>query len=183
MWYDKNGNLTKVYNEDDAVNLGKSWRPSWTGGFGINVAWKGLALRADFTWAADKYIYNWAYQQLASNLSFTQGNQSIKMLDTWTPSNPTGTMPAITEAIQGDTRYLENSSYMRMKNLTVSYNLPKSWLKKVDMSDVTFRFTGRNLLTFTSDEFTGIDPEYVGNGVRLQYPNTRQYEFGVEVSF
>ena len=70
-----------------------------------------------------------------------------------------------------------------MKNITVSYNLPKSWLKKVDMSDVTFRFTGRNLLTFTSDEFTGIDPEYVGNGVRLQYPNTRQYEFGVEVSF
>lgn len=183
MWYDKNGNLTKVYNEEDAVNLGKAWRPSWTGGFGLNVAWKGLALRADFTWAADKYIYNWAYQQLASNLSFTQGNQSVKMLNTWTPNNPEGTMPAITEAIQGDTRYLENSSYLRMKNITVSYNLPKSWLKKVDMSDVTFRFTGRNLLTFTSDEFTGIDPEYVGNGVRLQYPNTRQYEFGVEVSF
>lgn len=183
MWYDKNGNLTKVYNADDAVNLGKAWRPSWTGGFGFNVAWKGLALRADFTWAADKYIYNWAYQQLASNLSFTIANQSVKMLDTWTPNNPDGSMPAITEPIQGDTRYLENSSYVRMKNLTVSYNLPKNLLKKVDMSDVTFRFTGRNLLTFTSDEFTGIDPEYTNNGVRLQYPNTRQYEFGVEISF
>ena len=183
MWYDKNGNLTKVYNADDAVNLGKAWRPSWTGGFGINVGWKGLALRADFAWAADKYIYNWAYQQLASNLSFTQSNQSVKMLDTWTPDNPDGKMPAITESIQGDTRYLENSSYVRMKNLTVSYNLPKNWLKSLDMSDVTFRFTGRNLLTFVNDEFTGIDPEYINNGVRLQYPNTRQYEFGVEVSF
>lgn len=183
LWYDKDGNLTKVYSEDNAVNLGKSYMPSWTGGFGFNASWKGLGIRADFTWAADKYIYNWAYQQLASNLSFTQGNQSVKMLDTWTPKNPNGSMPAITEAIQGDSRYLENSSYCRLKNLTVTYSLPQNWLKKVDMSDVIFHFTGRNLLTFNSSEFTGIDPEYVGNGVRLQYPNTRQYEFGVEVSF
>ena len=183
MWYDKNGNLTKVYSEDNAVNLGKAYNPAWTGGFSINAAWKGLSLRTDWAWAADKYIYNWAYQQLASNLSYTIMNQSVKMLDTWTPSNPNGKMPAITEAIQGDTRYLENSSYLRLKNLTVAYALPKAWLNKIYMNDVTFRFTGRNLITFTSDEFTGIDPEYVNNGVRLQYPNTRQYEFGVEVSF
>lgn len=183
LWLDKNDNLTKVYSADNAVNLGKNYRPSWTGGFGVNARWKGLALRADFTWAADKYIYNWAYQQLASNLSYTQMNQSVKMLDTWTPQNPNGTMPAITEAIQGDTRYLENSSYCRMKNLTVSYTLPTNLLNKIDVSDVTFRFTGRNLLTFQSSEFTGMDPEYQNNGVRLQYPNTRQYEFGVEISF
>lgn len=183
MWYDKNGNLTKVYSEDNAVNLGKAYQPSWTGGFGFNASWKGIGLRADFAWAADKYIYNWAYQQLASNLSFTQGNQSVKMLDTWTPKNPNGSMPAITEAIQGDSRYLENSSYCRLKNLTVTYSLPEKLLKKADMSDVIFHFTGRNLLTFNSSEFTGIDPEYIGNGVRLQYPNTRQFEFGVEVSF
>lgn len=183
MWYDKNGNLTKVYSDDNAVNLGKAYQPSWTGGFGINASWKGIGLRADFAWAADKYIFNWAYQQLASNLSFTQANQSVKMLDTWTPKNPNGTMPAITEAIQGDSRYLENSSYCRLKNLTVTYSLPKNWLNKVEMSDVIFHFTGRNLLTFVNGEFTGIDPEYINNGVRLQYPNTRQYEFGVEVSF
>ena len=183
IWLDKDGNETKVYDANNAVNLGKNYLPSWTGGFGVNASWKGLALRADFTWAADKYIYNWAYQQLASNLSYTTSNQSVKMLDTWTPQNPEGNMPAITEAIQGDTRYLENSSYMRMKNLTVSYSLPQTILKKISISDLTFRFTGRNLWTVTADGFTGQDPEYQGNGVRLMYPNTRQYEFGFEVSF
>ncbi|MDE7387028.1 MAG: TonB-dependent receptor [Muribaculaceae bacterium] len=183
IWLDKNGNETKVYSDENAVNLGKNYLPSWTGGFGFNASWKGLALRADFTWAADKYIYNWAYQQLASNLSYTVANQSVKMLDTWTPENPNGTMPAITEAIQGDTRYLENSSYMRMKNLTVSYTFPQKLLSKMYLSDLTFHFTGRNLWTITADGFTGQDPEYIGNGVRLMYPNTRQFEFGVEVSF
>ena len=105
------------------------------------------------------------------------------MLDTWTPAHPEGSMPAITESIQGDSRYLENSSFVRMKNLTVSYTLPSNWLKKMSLSDLTFRFTGRNLLTFTASGFTAQDPEYTNNGVRFNYPNTRQYEFGVEVSF
>ncbi|MBD5180315.1 MAG: TonB-dependent receptor [Bacteroidales bacterium] len=183
VWLDKNGNKTKVYNQDNAVNTGKSYQAPWTGGFGINARWKGLALRTDFAWAAEKYIFNWAYQQIASNLSFTQANQSVIMLDTWTPAHPEGSMPAITESIQGDSRYLENSSFVRMKNLTVSYTLPSNWLKKMCLSDLTFRFTGRNLLTFTASGFTAQDPEYTNNGVRFNYPNTRQYEFGVEVSF
>ncbi len=183
VWLDKNGNKTKIYNADDAVNTGKSYQAPWTGGFGLNARWKGLALRADFSWAAEKYIFNWAYQQIASNLSFTNANQSVIMLDSWTPEHPEGTMPAITESIQGDSRYLENSSFMRMKNLTVSYTLPSNWLKKMCLSDLTFRFTGRNLWTVCADGFTAQDPEYVNNGVRFNYPNTRQYEFGVEVSF
>ena len=51
----------------------------------------------------------------------------------------------------------------------------------VKMKDVTLHFTGRNLLTFTS--FNGVDPEYEGNVVQMMYPNTRQFEFGLEVSF
>ena len=49
------------------------------------------------------------------------------------------------------------------------------------MSDISFHFTGRNLFTIT--EFKGVDPEYEGNVVQMMYPNTRQYEFGIEVTF
>lgn len=183
IWLDKDGNKTKVFSKDDAVNTGKSYQAPWTGGFGLNLRYKGFAVRSDWAWAAEKYIFNWAYQQLASNLSYTQANLSVKMLDTWTPLNTTGTMPGFTEDIQGDSRYLEDSSFARMKNLSVSYTLPNNLLKKMYLSDLTFRFTGRNLLTFCADGFTAVDPEYVNNGVRFNYPNTRQYEFGFEVSF
>lgn len=183
IWLDKNGNETKVYSKDNAVNTGKSYQAPWNGGFGVNARWKGLSLRADFNWTAEKYIFNWAYQQLCNPNSILDSNQSVLMLDTWTPEHPEGTMPALTEAIQGDSRYLENSSFLRLKNITVAYTLPKSLLKNLYMKDITFHFTGRNLLTFANSEYTGQDPEYVNNGVRFNYPNTRQYEFGVQVSF
>ncbi len=183
IWLDKDGNETKVYSKSNAVNTGKSYQAPWNGGFGVNARWKGLSLRADFNWTAEKYIFNWAYQQLCNPTSILDSNQSVKMLETWTPDYPQGTMPAITEAIQADSRYLENTSFVRLKNLTIAYTLPKAWLKKMYMNNITFHFTGRNLLTWSNKEYTGQDPEYVNNGVRFNYPNTRQYEFGVEVSF
>ncbi len=183
MWYDKDGNITKVFNRDrDAVDTGKTYMAPWTGGFGADVRWKGLALRADFNWAAQKYIFNWAYQMIANPMYIYDSNQCVEMLNSWTPEHH-GDMPAITETIQADSRYLENSSFVRLKNLSLSYTLPGNWLKKMCLSDLTFRFTGRNLLTFTGKSYTGYDPEYTNNGVRFSYPNTRQYEFGLEVSF
>lgn len=183
IWLDKNGNETKVYSKENAVNTGKSYMAPWNGGFGVNARWKGLSLRADFNWTAEKYIFNWAYQQLCNPNSILDTNQSVKMLDTWTPEHPEGKMPALTEAIQADSRYLENSSFVRLKNLTIAYTLPKSLLNNLYMKDITFHFTGRNLLTFAHSGYTGQDPEYVNNGVRFNYPNTRQYEFGVQVTF
>ena len=183
MWYDKNGNITKTYSEDDKVTLGKGFMAPWTGGFGVNARYKGLALQADFNWAADKYIMNWTDQIICNPANMIGQNMSVKMLDFWQHPGQVTDIPALTETVQPDTRYLQNSSFIRMKNLTLSYALPKSFLQKLYLSDVIFRFTGRNLLTFTTDDYTGTDPEYQNNGVRFSYPNTRQYEFGVEISF
>lgn len=184
MWYDKDGNITKTFNsERDAVNTGKAFVAPWTGGFGFDVRYKGIALHTDFNWAAEKYIFNWANQLIENPQYMYTMNQSTRMLNAWTTPGQITDMPAITEAIQPDSRYLENSSFLRMKNITLSYSFPKNILNKLCLSDLTIQFTGRNLLTFCSDEYTGNDPEYEGNGVRFMYPNTRQYEFGIEVSF
>ena len=85
------------------------------------------------------------------------------------------------QEIQADSRFVENSSFLRLKNLTIAYSLPKNWMNAIKMSDISFHFTGRNLFTIT--EFKGVDPEYEGNVVQMMYPNTRQYEFGIEVTF
>ena len=184
MWYTKDGNLTKEFNrERDAVSTGKSFIAPWTGGFGTDLRWKNIALRADFAWAAEKYIFNWAHQMVSAAYRAAETNQCVDMLNVWTKPGDITDIPNATETPQGDSRYLENSSFLRMKNLTLQYSLDKKIVNKLGMKGVILHFTGRNLLTFTADGYTGTDPEYENNGVRFAYPNTRQYEFGLEVSF
>lgn len=186
MWYDINGNITKEYNEErDRVNTGKSFMAPWTGGFGFDVRWKGISLHTDFNWAAEKYILNYGTIMLQNGPQSINGqrNQTKEMLNIWTHPGQVTNIPALTEQIQTDSRFLENSSYCRMKNITLAYNFPKNLVSKLGLTDLQLHFTGRNLLTFCSDDYTGNDPEYESNLVTLNYPNTRQYEFGIQVSF
>ncbi len=189
MWYTKDGNLTKHFDESDEVDLGKSFIAPWNGGFGINARWKGLSLRADFNWSAKKYIFNatnW-YIRDPSVAVQRNTNAAVELLNVWTKPGDVTDIPNIVDLygvpqeIQADSRWVESSSFLRLKNLTIAYSLPKTWMDAVKMKDVTLHFTGRNLLTFTS--FNGVDPEYEGNVVQMMYPNTRQFEFGLEVSF
>ena len=182
LWLDINGNPTKEFNEErDARLLGKSYYAPWSGGWGIDVRWKDLSLRMDWAWAADKYMLNNELIFIQNSANGLSMNQTVKMLDMWMQPGDITDIPAYGEAIQFDSRFVEDASYMRMKNITLQYNLPKSLLKKIDLSNVAFHFTGRNLLTFTG--YTGYDPEPERNLVLNAYPNTRQYEFGVEVTF
>ncbi len=182
IWLDRDGNQTKVYSEDNAVLIGQQFVAPWLGGFGFDVRYKGIRLSADFNWAAKKYMVNNERFFTDNPTSFgDQMNQSTKMLDMWMKPGDITDVPAYGEEIQFDTHLVEDASYLRMKNITLSYTLPSSWLKAIRMKDVTFHFTGRNLLTFTG--FTGYDPEPQINVIKFAYPNTRQYEFGVEVTF
>ena len=181
QWYDKNGNLTKVYNEnDDAVMTGKSYYAPWSGGFGTNVRWKGLALSADFNWAAKKYIMNndlYFMQNAAMGSTF---NQSVNMLNVWTKPGDVTPYPNASETIQFDDRLIEDASFLRLKTLTLTYQLPEKVLNAMHLGNVVLHFTGRNLFTVT--DFSGYDPEPQVNIYQFRYPNTRQYEFGLEVT-
>ncbi len=190
MWYDKDGNITKKYNEANQVNTGKTFIAPWNGGFGINARWKGISLRADFNWSAEKYIFNGTTYNFLNNPANTVGNNfngSTELLTVWTKPGDITNIPNLydlygqPQSITADDRFVEDASFIRMKNLTVAYSLPKKWMQSLQIADITLHFTGRNLLTFTG--FTGIDPEYEGNVIHAMYPNTRQYEFGLEVSF
>ncbi|MDE6654281.1 MAG: hypothetical protein K2K37_07850 [Muribaculaceae bacterium] len=183
QWYTREGNITKVYNESrDAVGINKSQYAPWSGGFGANFGWKGLSLLADFTWAADKWMIN-NDLYFCQNNNFAQDfNQTTKMLEVWTkPGDITDVPAANGQVMQFDTHMLENASFVRLKTLTLQYALPKVWMKKINVTNVNLHFTGRNLLTFTG--YTGYDPEPETNVIKFFYPNTRQYEFGIDVTF
>ena len=183
VWLDANGNKTKVWKDGDYnVLTGKSYIAPWTGGFGIDARYKGIAVRADFTWAAKKYMQNNDRFFTDNPTKFgDQWNQSVEMLTMWQKPGDITNVPAYGEEIRYDSRFMEDASFMRMKNITVAYTLPKKWLNAIRMSDITFHFTGRNLWTIT--DFSGFDPEPQTNNIAFFYPNTRQYEFGVEVTF
>ncbi len=182
MWYDKDGNLTKVYNEEaNSVMTGKSRYAPWTGGFGTDLRYKWFALHVDFMWAAKKYMINNDRYFIENNGMGTSNNQMTSMLNVWTHPGQITDIPNPNEEIQFDSHLLEDASFMRLKNLTFQYTMPKNLVKKAGFENVAFRFTGRNLLTFTG--FTGYDPEPGTNIVAFWYPNTRQYEFGVDVTF
>lgn len=189
MWLDKQGNITYEFSSDNAVPLGKSYNAPWTGGFGLDARWKGISLRADFSWAAEKYMFNWARNWYGWTANYGQ-NQIKEMLKMWQKPGDVTTIPnrfatdgsnQTANNPRADDRWLENASFIRMKNLTLSYSLPKTWMKAAKLESVNLHFTGRNLLTFTG--FTGQDPEIENNAVYISYPNTRQYEFGIDVTF
>ncbi|MCF0220387.1 MAG: SusC/RagA family TonB-linked outer membrane protein [Muribaculaceae bacterium] len=182
MWLDRNGNLTKVYNEEDnAVLTGMSMYAPWSGGFGTDVRWKGLTLRVDFNWAADKYMLN-NDRYFIENANFANQFNQLKVMNTiWTKPGDVTNIAKAGEVLQFDTHLIENASYMRLKNLTLQYNFPQEWLSKIYLQNLSVHFTGRNLLTFTN--YTGTDPEPETNVIAFFYPNTRQYEFGIEVTF
>lgn len=76
--------------------------------------------------------------------------------------------------------YLDDMSFIRLKNAQIGYTLPKSILKKVDISSLRFYVSGENLFTITS--YRGMDPERIGNKSDV-YPQLRSYTFGVSVNF
>ena len=183
VWYDADGNLTKTYDAtNNSVFTGKQRFAPWTGGFGTTFLWKGITVSADFTWALGKYAMNndrYFYENAAMGGTY---NQSEEMLNIWTTPGQVTDIPAATEQVQMDDHLLENASFCRLKKLTIGYDLPKSWVSKLGfVQGINVYATGRNLLTFT--EYTGFDPEPDSNVIQFNYPNTREYIIGCEITF
>lgn len=183
LYYDKDGNKTKKFNEDrDAVFTGKKRYAPWTGGFGTNFRYKNVSLIADFAWVAGKYMlinddYFIANPQLA-----TGWNQRVEMLNIWTTPGQITDIPGAKYAVQVTDHMLQNASFLRMKTLSIQYEFPKKWMQATRyIKGVKVFGIARNLFTITP--FEGYDPEPDQNLVQFNYPNTRQFVIGAEISF
>ena len=183
LWYTKDGEITTEYNESDKVMLGKTHEAPWQGGFGTTLSWQGFSLSAQFTWVADRWMLNNDRVFQESNGLFSAYNQSKRMLyDRWKKPGDVTDIPRYGVTPQLDSRFLEDASFLRLKNLMLSYTFPQKWLQRTNfLSSARIYAQGQNLLTFTS--FTGMDPESTSNVYKAQYPMSRQFTFGLEVSF
>ncbi|OON70097.1 hypothetical protein B0919_04975 [Hymenobacter sp. CRA2] len=191
----KDLNGDNVINGSDRTIIGNP-NPKFIYGLTNNLSWKGVELSFFFQGSQGNDIYN-------ENRRTIEGlngpyNQTRAVLNRWTPTNTNTDIP---RAITGDpnqnasggrgvsTRFIEDGSYLRLKNVTLAYTLPSSVLQPVHLSNVRLYVTGQNLLTWTN--YSGYDPEVsadpfsaTGFGRDLGvYPQARTYTVGINASF
>ena len=180
----KDLNNDGVINEDDRTILG-SPTPTWTFSMNNRFEFYGVDIELYLQGAAGNKIYNGNRATLEA-MSVAQ-NQSTSTLDRWRQDNPSQTMP---RAVFSDPnknnrtsdRFLEPGDYLRIKNITIGYTLPKKYTKKALMDEVRFSVSGQNLYTLT--RYTGLDPEVGGSGIDSNvYPLTRNFTFGLNIVF
>jgi TonB-linked SusC/RagA family outer membrane protein len=187
------GNTTPQYAF--GINLGADWN-----NFGISAFFQGIAKR-DW-WPGNESNLFWGqygrpYSLLPANII---GNY-------WTPDNPNAYFPryrgyealnsANRELVVVQTRYLQNAAYIRLKTLTLNYNLPKKVTKRLHMSNARIFLTGQNIWTYSpmfkitknfdpevieaSDPETTADGTNSGNG--YNYPMLKSYTIGIDITF
>jgi len=182
LWYDKDGKITTELKDSDKVLIGKTFHAPWQGGFGTALSWKGLSLSAQFSWVADRYMINNDRYFDESNGRFATYNQSRRLLKRWKNPGDITDIPRHGEYTEFDSRLLEDASFLSLKNLMLSYNIPANLLKKtVVIRGLRIYAQAQNLLTFTN--FSGLDPEGTNNLYAAQYPMSRQYTFGLDLMF
>lgn len=183
LWYTKDGRITNEFNENDKVMVGKNYMAPWQGGFGTTLSWRGLSLNAHFSWVADRWMFNNDRFFEESNGLYTAYNQSKRMLyGRWKQPGDVTDIPRYGITPQMDSRFLEDASFLRLKNIMLSYTLPQHLLAKSKvLGNARIYLQAQNLLTWT--KFSGIDPESSSNVYKAQYPMSRQYTCGIELTF
>lgn len=185
QWTAEGGGVTSDYDQAIEVDLNKSNIPPYSGGFGFNVMWKGIGLTADFAWTAGAYALNNTLFFAANTYSGRMWyNQSEQALDYWKQPGDVTKFPALQHESQWDSHLIEDASFLRLKNIQISYTLPQSLLANSRFLKGFKVYVGaRNLFTITG--YDGIDPEAAtarGSEVDV-YANTRQWTFGCEFKF
>ena len=112
-----------------------------------------------------------------SNGRFASYNQSRRLLDRWKQPGDITDIPRHGVYTEFDSRLLEDASFLRLKNLMLSYNVGKLAF----INNLRIYIQAQNLLTFTN--FSGLDPEGVANIYAAQYPMSRQFTFGLDINF
>lgn len=182
-WKDINGD-GKI-DQFDQVVIGNT-TPRWTGGFNTTLQWKGFTLYGRFDFALGYWIYDNTTPWFLGAMQGTY-NTTKEALDTWSPENPDAKLPRYVFADQlGPSNYYRSSTlfayrgnYLAIRELSLSYTLPREWASKIYCQNLNVSVTGQNLGYITSAPVAS--PEVAGAGSGYALPRTLL--FGLSVTF
>ena len=174
---------TQIINEDDKVFIGQR-APKFEGGINNRFAWKGFDLSFLWTFRCGGTITSDMHNGWMNTM---QGGYNNLNIDYWTPENTGARWPKPTTGTVSNKNLLAryDGSYLKLRNLTLGYTLPKTLTEKVNISQARVYVTGSNLYTWFSKEYRedgGIDPETTST-ISLTTPPTRSFMFGLNLSF
>ncbi|AYL95634.1 SusC/RagA family TonB-linked outer membrane protein [Mucilaginibacter celer] len=178
----KDLNGDNVINDRDRTYISNG-NPDFLYGLNLSLRWKNFDLAAFFQGVQGLKVYN-SYKTYTDFSSiWPGGNWGTRTLDAWSPQRPNSTIPALTLVNTNDenrtsTYFIENGSYLKLRNLQVGYSL-KDALKSIKVQNARVFFQGANLWTIKSKGYTAADPENPGNG----YPVPAIVTFGLDLSF
>lgn len=174
------GSLTS----QDKVKVGNAL-PKVSGGFQSDLTWRDLSLSMTFAYSIGNKIYNRDKASLMGVSGANGSTMSKDLLNRWTPENTQTDVPRLeydqtSYFTSASTRWLVDGSYLRLKTVTLNYNLPKKWIQPAMLKDVSIYVQGENLLTFSKQQ--GLDPEQALGGVTYwRYPAMKTLSFGINV--
>lgn len=184
---------TKTYSQAQRVVIG-SPLPKWIGGITNTFSYKGIELSVFFNGVFGNKLNFYGVGRFSSANGRYEDNQTVNQLDAWTPQNTNTKVPQarlfFNNGAQASSRFIEDGSFVRLRNVTLAYNLPKSLVNKVKLSNVRLYITGQNLLTFT--KYSGWDPEVnaddIVSNIALGYdfyttPQAKTIMGGLNISF
>ncbi len=189
----KNLNGDDDINANDKTFIGNPL-PEFTYGLTLNLSWKAFDFTAFFQGSYGNDIYNATLERLGTSAGEYNILQSVYD-NAWRGEGTSNSQPIMSTVNENDNYrisdyFIEDGSYLRLKNVQLGYNLPKSVCSKFKISDARIFIGGTDLLTFT--DYSGNDPEVGQNGTATDglgvdafapYPKTRKITFGFNVSF
>ncbi len=185
----KDVNSDGVINGDDQTWVGNP-HPDFTYGLNLGLRYKNVDFTVFIQGSQGNDLVN--ITKWFTDFDNFGGNRSIRMLDTWTPENTGASLPMLNKTMtqydsRASTYYVEDGSYMRVKNVQIGYNFHPDFLKKFRMNHLRIYLQAYNLLTFT--RYSGLDPEVYNTAIGSMgldqgiYPVTRAVNFGLNLSF
>ena len=172
-----------IINDQDRTNIG-NFNPTFTYGITNTVSYKNLELTFFLQGSEGNKILNFTRWYTEGGVS--NGNYSKDVIGRWTGPGTSNTMPRLVlNDPNGNNRvsdrFVEDGSYIRMKNVRIAYNLPAKWVANKVMKKAQVYVSAQNLFTITN--YSGMDPE-VGGGVDIGfYPQSRTFIAGATIEF
>ncbi|MGB6092880.1 MAG: SusC/RagA family TonB-linked outer membrane protein [Moheibacter sp.] len=197
LYYDLDGNITNVYDPNNAVLLDKSPLPTIYGGFGLTASYKGFDIAADFTYTMGNYINNLTKFWLLDPVTIA-ANHDVSASNYWQSPGDTDVLPKPSSAGYefGTDYFLEKGDYLRFRSLTVGYTFNSKLFENLPIDGVRIYVQAQNIYVWTkyfgnpivgdgsTEDFSiGADNYVSGSYSAFSYPQTRTFSFGINVNF
>jgi TonB-linked SusC/RagA family outer membrane protein len=184
LYYDKDGNLTTVYSADNRVQQFGTWEAPFRGGFGLNAKYKNFDFSMLFSWqrGANK-VDNLEYFVENPVGFLANGYSQSSDLNFWQQPGDVVNTPSPLYGINFSSKIIHNSSFLRMRDVRLGYNLPKNLLNRVKyVSGMNLYVQGSNLFMWTN--WRGYDPEAGATNINLsEFPNPTTFTAGLDINF